>query len=74
MATFLLKFGKLIAAVVACVACMVSTGTGAGWLADKAKGSKDDKKMKAEMISFWTFFAVFVCFSLIGWVMKKLGL
>ena len=73
MATFVLKFGHLIAGVVACVACLVATGTGIGWAVDSHKKPVNESKVKGEKISFYTFLAVFICASIVGFVLKKIS-
>ena len=71
---FVFEFGKLIAALVSCVACMVATGTGIGWAVDSHKKPVNESKVKGEKWSFVTFAIIFGIASLITWGMNKLGL
>ena len=73
MAMFIAKFGSLIAAAVACVTCLIFTGTAGGYVNDKyiAK-STDTKKMDAEYGSAIAFGVVFAIASLIHIVLKKI--
>ena len=73
MAMFIAKFGGLIAAAVACVACLICTGTGGGYLKDKyIDKSTDNKKMDAEYGSAIAFCVVFAIASFIHFVLKKI--
>lgn len=72
MAMFIAKFGGLISGLVACVACLICTGTGGGYVKDKyVDKSTDTKKMDGEYGSAIAFCVVFVIASLIHMVLKK---
>ena len=62
MATLMLKFGPYIAALVACVACMICTGTGYGWGKDVMNKSTDTKKIANEKNSTIAFCVIMVVF------------
>lgn len=62
MATILLKFGPLIAGLVACVACMICTGTAYGWGKDVMNKSSDTKKIANEKNSTIAFCVIMVVF------------
>jgi hypothetical protein len=71
MATILLKFGPLIAGAVACVACMICTGTAYGWGKDVMNKSTDTKKIANEKNSTIAFCVIMIVFLGIRWGMKK---
>jgi len=72
MATIMLKFGPYIAGLVACVACMICTGTGYGWGNDVMNKSTDSKKIANEKNSTIAFCVIMMVFLGIAWAMKKL--
>lgn len=73
MATFIPRFGGLIAGAVACVACLICTGTGGGYIKDKyLDKSTDNKKMDAEYVSAITFCVIFAIAFFIHTVLKKI--
>jgi uncharacterized membrane protein YbhN (UPF0104 family) len=73
MASFVLKFGHVIAGLVACVACLVATGTGIGWAIDSHKKPVNESKVKGEKISFITFTIIFGVASIIGFFIKVIS-
>jgi hypothetical protein len=72
MASFMIKFGPYVAALVACVACMICTGTGYGWGKDVMNKSTDSTKIANEKNSTIAFCVIMMVFLLIAWGMKKL--
>jgi len=64
---FIIKFGSIIAALVACVSCMICSGTGIGFIRDKINESDNEKKMKSEKASTIAFCAIMV----VAWIVHK---
>ena len=68
---FVLKFGKPLSMLVACVACMVCTGTLGGYINDiYIKKTGENDKTKAEKISAITFSAVMCCALIVYQILK----
>lgn len=63
---------KVIPPVVACVACMICTGTGYGWGTDLKNKSTDTKKIANERNSTIAFCVIMMIFLLISRVTSRM--
>ena len=63
---------KIIPPAVACVACMICTGTGYGWGKDVMNKSTDTTKITNERNSTIAFCVIMMVFLLISWAMTKM--
>lgn len=69
---FILRFGGLIANIAACVMCLICTGTGIGFVADKA-GKKDEQFMNAKGVTTSVFCCLMLLFLGIAWVLDQIS-
>lgn len=63
---------KIVPPLVACVACLICSGTGYGWGKDVMNKSTDTKKIENERNSTIAFCVIMMVFLLISWVMSRM--
>lgn len=63
---------KVVPPLVACVACLICTGTGYGWGKDVMEKSTDTKKIENERNSTIAFCVIMMVALIVSWVMSQI--